>query len=301
LNILVAATPEVAVPTLNWLLNSEHNLMGVITQPDRPAGRGRQLKESSISQWAKERSIQCHKPESITEIDQLLVGSELLLTIGYGVLLPEALLAKPRLGCLNLHFSVLPRWRGAAPVQRAIEAGDTFSGVTVFQLDQGMDTGPIYSTKRFALDSDITSDELFNELAELGVEAVADSLVMICEGKRPIPQSSDGVTLAKKISKQECEVDWSQDAQIVVQKVRAFTSVPGAWTRFRGDTLKIDSLSITDSRFPPSTIHLVGKDLIVGTGSQAISVGYVTPAGKSRMDALSWANGARLSEGDHFG
>ncbi|MEY4152354.1 MAG: hypothetical protein RL470_413 [Actinomycetota bacterium] len=142
---------------------------------------------------------------------------------------------------------------------------------------------------------------MFNELAELGVEAVADSLEMIGEGKRPIPQSSEGVTLAKKISKQECEVDWFQDAQIVVQKVRAFTSVPGAWTRFRGDTLKIDTLSITDSRFPPSAIHLVGKDLIIGTGSQAISVGYVTPAGKSRMDALSWANGARLSEGDHFG
>jgi methionyl-tRNA formyltransferase len=139
------------------------------------------------------------------------------------------------------------------------------------------------------------------ELAELGVEAVADSLAMIGEGKRPIPQSSDGVTLAKKISKEECEIDWFQDAQIVVQKVRAFTSVPGAWTRFRGDTLKIDTLSITDHKFAASTIHIVGKDLLIGTGSQAISVGYVTPAGKSRMEALSWVNGARLSEGDHFG
>lgn len=301
MNILIAATPEVAVPTLNWLLSSEHNLLGVITQPDRPAGRGRQLKESAISQWAKEKSIPCHKPESVAEMDQLLVGSDLLLTIGYGVLLPEGLLAKPRFGCLNLHFSVLPRWRGAAPVQRAIEAGDSFSGVTVFQLDEGMDTGPIYSTKRFALDSDITSDELFNELADLGVEAVGESLAMISEGRRPVPQSSEGVILAKKISKQECEIDWSQDARIVMQKVRAFTSVPGAWTRFRGEILKIDSVSIRDQKFAASTIHIVGKELLVGTGSQAISLGFVTPSGKSRMKALSWVNGARLSEGDHFG
>lgn len=201
MKIIVAATPDVAIPTLDWLLASEHQLVSVITQPDRPAGRGRSLKESVISEWARRHDVPCLKPESVAETASLLEGSDVLLTIGYGVLLPENLLSIPKHGCLNLHFSLLPRWRGAAPVQRAIEAGDSVSGVTVFQLDPGMDTGPIYSVKRFALDSDITSDELFTELGALGVEAVEDSLNAIKAGIRPEPQKNDGASRAMKISK----------------------------------------------------------------------------------------------------
>ena len=219
----MAATPDVAIPTLNWLITSEHQLLSVITQPDRPAGRGRTLKESVISEWARENDVPCFKPASVTETATLIEGADVLLTIGYGVLLPEELLSIPMHGCLNLHFSLLPRWRGAAPVQRAIEAGDSVSGVTVFQLDPGMDTGPIYSVKRFALDSDITSDELFSELGALGVEAVEDSLNAIKAGIRPEPQKSDGATRAMKISKEECEINWNLDAQLISQKIRAFT------------------------------------------------------------------------------
>ena len=301
MRIIVAATPGVAVPTLNWLLNSEHVLAAVITQPDRPAGRGRELKGSVVSQWAQENSVECFKPQDLAETALLVRDCDVLLTIGYGVLLPTEILTLPRHGCLNLHFSLLPRWRGAAPVQRAIEAGDSLSGVTVFQLDEGMDTGPIFSTKRFALDTDITSDELLIELAELGVEAVMDSLQAITDGKRPTAQASEGATKASKITKQECEIDWSLSAQVISQKVRAFTSNPGAWTRFRGDTLKIDSVSLDDSSLKPGTLHIVDKKLIVGTGSNALAIGFLTPSGKSRMDALSWINGARITDGEYFG
>jgi methionyl-tRNA formyltransferase len=301
LKIVVAATPDVAIPTLNWLITSEHQLLSVITQPDRPAGRGRTLKESVISEWARENDVPCFKPASVTETATLIEGADVLLTIGYGVLLPEELLSIPVHGCLNLHFSLLPRWRGAAPVQRAIEAGDSVSGVTVFQLDPGMDTGPIYSVKRFALDSDITSDELFSELGVLGVEAVEDSLNAIKAGIRPEPQKSDGATRAMKISKEECEINWNLDAQLISQKIRAFTSSPGAWTRFRGEVVKIDSVNISEETLQPGLLKVVNKELLVGTSSNAVSIGFLTPAGKSRMDAKSWLNGARLGDGELFG
>ncbi len=301
MKIIVAATPDVAIPTLDWLITSEHQLLSVITQPDRPAGRGRVLKESVISEWAREKDIPCHKPSSVPETAALIEGVDVLLTIGYGVLLPEDLLGIPVHGCLNLHFSLLPRWRGAAPVQRAIEAGDSVSGVTVFQLDPGMDTGPIYSVKRFALDSDITSDELFAELGSLGVEAVEDSLNAIMTGIRPEPQKSDGASRAMKISKEECEINWNSNAQLISQKVRAFTSLPGAWTRFRNEVVKIDSVNISEENLLPGLIKVVNKKLLVGTATEALSIGFLTPAGKSRMDANSWLNGARLSDGELFG
>ena len=289
------------MPTLNWLLDSEHVLAAVITQPDRPAGRGRELRGSVVSQWAAENSVQCFKPQDFAETALLVKDCDVLLTIGYGVLLPAEILNLPRHGCLNLHFSLLPRWRGAAPVQRAIEAGDSLSGVTVFALDEGMDTGPIFSAKRFALDTDITSDELFVELAELGVEAVNESLQAITEGKRPTAQPGEGATKAAKITKQECEIDWNQKAEVISQKIRAFTSTPGAWTRFRGETLKIDSVEIVDISYEAGAIHLVDKTLMVGTGSTALTIGFLTPSGKSRMQALAWINGARLTDGEHFG
>jgi methionyl-tRNA formyltransferase len=301
LRIIVAATPAVAVPTLNWLLDSEHVLTAVITQPDRPAGRGRELKGSVVSLWAEENSVECFKPQDLAETALLVKDCDVLLTIGYGVLLPAEILNLPRNGCLNLHFSLLPRWRGAAPVQRAIEAGDSLSGVTVFALDEGMDTGPIFSTKRFALDSDITSDELLVELAELGVEAVIESLQAITDGKRPTAQPIEGVSKAAKITKQECEIDWNQRAEVISQKVRAFTSTPGAWTRFRGETLKIDTVTSTNTSYEPGSMHILEKKLFVGTGSTALAIGFLTPSGKSRMDAPAWINGARITDGEHFG
>ena len=301
MRICVAATPKVALPTLDFLLQSKHELVSVITQPDRPAGRGQKSRESEVSEWARDNGVACVKPLGSNETLHALINSDLLLTIGYGVILPKEIFSSPTYGSINLHFSLLPRWRGAAPVQRAIEAGDAVSGVTVFKLDEGMDTGPIYVEKRFALDADITSDELLSELAELGVEAVAETLQLIEDGVRPRAQSEDGAIRAMKISKEDSKIDWSQSATAISQKIRAFTSNPGAWTHFRESTIKIFSPSVANFELAPGEISFRGKKLYVGTSTFALEIGQVQPSGKSLMPANSWVNGVRLVSGERFG
>ena len=301
MRLCVAATPKVAIPTLDYLLLSNHELISVITQPDRPSGRGQKSRESEVSQWAAQNNVTCHKPQGEQETLAALVDADLLLTIGYGVILPTSVISLPTHGSINLHFSLLPRWRGAAPVQRAIEAGDSVSGVTVFALDEGMDTGPIYLEKRFALDADITSDELLNELADLGVEAVAQTLTLIEQGVRPHAQSLEGATRAMKISKGDAQIDWNQSAEVISQKIRAFTSNPGAWTNFRESTLKVFTPTITDFPLPPGELLLKEKKLYIGTSTFAIEIGEVQPSGKALMPASSWVNGVRLDSGERFG
>ena len=301
MRLCVAATPKVAIPTLDYLLLSNHELISVITQPDRPSGRGQKSRESEVSQWAAQNNVTCHKPQGEQETLAALVDADLLLTIGYGVILPTSVISLPNHGSINLHFSLLPRWRGAAPVQRAIEAGDSVSGVTVFALDEGMDTGPIYLEKRFALDADITSDELLNELADLGVEAVAQTLTLIEQGVRPHAQSLEGATRAMKISKGDAQIDWNQSAEVISQKIRAFTSNPGAWTNFRESTLKVFTPTITDFPLPPGELLLKEKKLYIGTSTFAIEIGEVQPSGKALMPASSWVNGVRLDSGERLG
>ena len=301
MRLCVAATPKVAIPTLDYLLLSNHELISVITQPDRPSGRGQKSRESEVSQWAAQNNVTCHKPQGEQETLAALIDADLLLTIGYGVILPTSVISLPTHGSINLHFSLLPRWRGAAPVQRAIEAGDSVSGVTVFALDEGMDTGPIYLEKRFALDADITSDELLNELADLGVEAVAQTLTLIEQGVRPHAQSLEGATRAMKISKGDAQIDWNQSAEVISQKIRAFTSNPGAWTNFRASTLKVFTPTITDFPLPPGELLLKEKKLYIGTATSALEIGEIQPSGKALMPASSWVNGVRLDSGERFG
>lgn len=298
MRIAVAASPTAAIPTLEALLTSPHQLVRVISQPDKPAGRGKTLTPTPVSEWALVKGVELLRPEGMAEIAAALEGCECVITIGYGVLLPLEILEIPRYGFLNLHFSILPRWRGAAPVQRAIEAQDAVTGVTVFQLDEGMDTGPIYTVHRFALDSDITSDELLIELGELGIDAVLEALEMIQRGERPTSQKSDGATRAKKLSRDEARIDWNQSAEVVSAKIRAFTSNPGAWTNFRGASLKIAGPIISDKTLKPGEIAMIDKNVYIGTQTRALKINLITPTGKQSMPASSWANGARLIEGD---
>jgi methionyl-tRNA formyltransferase len=301
LRIAVAATPEVAIDSLNALRNSEFELALVITQPDRPAGRGQELRQSAVSAWAASAGIDCQKPATKDEFLKLASSVDLMITIGYGKILTLEELSAPTYGSINLHFSLLPKWRGAAPVQRSIEAGDSVTGVTVFKLDEGMDTGPIYLMKRFALDDDITSDELFKELSELGSEALLESLKMIEDGAKPTPQSSTDVTKAAKITKTECQINWNEDALKISRRIRAFTTHPGAWTIFRGSTVKIDSPIIEEKVLKPGEILFEDKKLFVGTSTAALSLGFITPQGKTRTAVQSWVNGARLLPGELFG
>ena len=297
MRIAVAASPQAAIPTLEMLLESSHSLVRIFSQPDRASGRGRVLTPTPVSVWAQEKEIELVRPENALEMSPHLGDVDLVVTIGYGILLPPEVLSMVKQGFLNLHFSILPRWRGAAPVQRAIEAGDAVTGVTVFKLDRGMDTGPIYCIHRFALDTDITSDELLKELADLGVVAIEDALEKIESGFLPSPQGGEGATKAAKLSREEGEIAWNNEAEIVSAKIRAFTSNPGAWTTIRGVMHKISAPRITEVKLPPGEIQVRDKKVLIGTGSTALEIGFITPAGKSELSAISWANGARLESG----
>jgi methionyl-tRNA formyltransferase len=299
--IAVAATPEVALPTLEALLKSEHDLVSVITQPDRPAGRGLSLKESPVAIWAKDRGISVRKPVDQEELKLAVSDIDLVITIGFGVIIKEEILNLPTHGFINLHFSLLPKWRGAAPVQRAIEAGDEVTGVTVFKLDKGMDTGPIYRQKEIAMPHKATTDSLLQNLAVVGAPVVLDAISAIAANELPVIQSVDGASRADKLSKDEARIDWQDASFNIERKIRAFFPAPGAWTTFRAEALKIESSDVSDEKTgQPGEILLVGKELFVSTAEGSLKILSVKPAGKASMDAISWINGARIEQHERF-
>jgi methionyl-tRNA formyltransferase len=301
MRIGVAATPDVAIPTLNWLLQSEHEIGLIITQPDRPSGRGRLLQESIVGQWAQSHGIALIKPEKPQQLIGKIEELDLVLTIGYGVLIPESILSLPRHGFLNLHFSLLPAYRGAAPAQRALHNGELVTGVSVFQLDKGMDTGPIFTQESITIDSSWRSFELLQHLADLGPEVVRRSFEMIQDGKTPSDQIG-APSLAPKITKSEAKIDFTQDADNISNAIRAFTYEPGAWTVWRDEPFKICSTAFAHFKYgTPGEIFVIEKSVFVATGSQALEILRVIPAGKKEMDAIDWARGARLNGGEIFG
>ena len=298
MQIAVAATPEVAIPTLEALKLSSHELAFVITRADAPAGRGRELQASPVAQWAQKNGIEVKKPTAAAEIAGLVADLDLVITIGYGFILPAEILKVPKYGFINLHFSLLPRWRGAAPVQRAIEAGDEITGVTVFQLDKGMDTGPIYLCAQTPLASDCSAAELFEILAQLGVKPVLDTLDLIVAGEQPKEQTENGASRANKLNKAQGHIDWSSQAITIERKVNAFNPNPGAWSNFRDQNLKIDKVRISEHVLPIGQMDLLNKRVLVGTSTQALELVEVTPSGKAALSASAWANGARITSAD---
>lgn len=302
MRIGVAATPDVAIPTLDWLLATEHELALVITQPDKPAGRGRVLTQTDVAQWAAVHKIATIKPTSSVELMSVVDDLDLVVTIGYGVLLPEELLSRPRCGFLNLHFSLLPAYRGAAPAQRALLNGEVKTGVTVFALDKGMDTGPIYSQIELAVDSSWRSVELLSELAKIGVAAVEQAISMISKSIPPTVQQGIS-SLAPKITKLEAKLDFNSRAVDVVNAVRAFTYDPGAWTVWRDDSFKVSAAKLGAAQgLKCNEIKLFDNHLYIGCADDTtIEILTVTPAGKKEMPALEWARGARLQGGECFG
>jgi len=302
MRIGVAATPEVAIPTLDWLVASEHDLVMVITQPDKPAGRGRNLKQSAVADWASARNIPIVKPVSSDELVGVIDDLDCVVTIGYGVLLPQHILDLPKFGFINLHFSLLPAYRGAAPVQRALQNGEKVTGISVFQLEKGMDTGPIFSKKSVAIAPQWRSFELLHALAQEGPSAVSDALAMISAYQSPSVQEGQ-TSLAPKISKQDARLDFVDDAKTLVNAVRAFTYEPGAWCNWKEEPFKITAaVALDDQQLKPGFIAVDGQRVIVGCGNNsAVELVTVIPAGKKEMTAADWARGARLSGGESFG
>ena len=226
---------------------------------------------------------------------------DLVLTIGYGVLLPEKILALPRLGFLNLHFSLLPAYRGAAPAQRALHNGETATGVTVFQLDKGMDTGPIYSQQSIDIQPQWRSFELLHELSQLGPNTVAKALQDIESGIKPKTQTGTS-SVASKITKAEAKIDFNQNAFSIVNAIRAFTYEPGAWSIWKGEPFKVTAAKASSvEKCNPAEIRILDNLVLVGTGDTCIELLTVIPAGKKEMSAIDWARGARLNGGEFFG
>jgi methionyl-tRNA formyltransferase len=290
MRLVVAATPNAAVPTIEALLK-EHDL-ALVTQPDRPAGRGNQLRATEIASYYPEAI----KIELEGHLQETLKGADLLITIGYGRLLSKETLSIPKFGGINLHFSLLPRWRGAAPVQRAIEAGDKVSGVTVFQMDEGMDTGPIWNQKTFPIPYGFSSRELFDELSILGAIAVKESLSKIVNGEQPEPQTGETV-IAKKIQKSECIINWQVSADEIIRKIKAFSFNPGVHSTIRGEKLRIEDARLSETKLESGELASNGE---VGTAQGSIQILEVTPAGKRTMGVKDWLNGFKPIVGERF-
>ena len=302
MRIGVAATPEVAIPTLEWLLASEHDLVVVITQPDKPAGRGRYLKQTAVADWAVAEGISVVKPATSDDLIGVINELDCVVTIGYGVLLPQHILDLPKHGFINLHFSLLPAYRGAAPAQRALLNGEEITGVSVFQLEKGMDTGPIYTTRALSISPEWRSFELLQALAQLGPSVVGEALAMIAQNKAPSPQQGTA-SVAAKISKQDAQLNFNQSAQTLVNAIRAFTFEPGAWCNWKNEPFKITKArSVEYHALKPGYIAADGQKVIVGcANNSAIELISVVPAGKKEMPAADWARGARLQGGENFG
>ncbi|MFM1916681.1 MAG: hypothetical protein RJB01_196 [Actinomycetota bacterium] len=305
MRIVFAGTPAVALPSLVALHESAHDVAAVITRPDAPAGRGRTLHPSPVAQYAHDAGIPVLKPSSMRNDEFVAELHELApdagCVVAYGGMIPAHVLAIPAHGWFNLHFSLLPQWRGAAPVQRAIWAGDNHSGCTVFQLDEGLDTGPIYAQAEYSINPEETAGEVLERLALSGAALLLGVVDSVSAGTaHGTPQESFEGPHAAKITVNEARIDWCQPAQRIVQQVRACTPDPGAWTECDSTRLRVLQMRISGDdcgqTLQPGYVWGDKNRTFVGTGSEPLELISVQPAGKRAMAASDWLRGMRGGE-----
>lgn len=308
MRLVFAGTPAVVLPALDAIAASGHELVAVVTRPDAPAGRGRRLLRSPAGAWADERGIEVltpARPRDPEFLDRLrAIGPDCVPMVAYGALVPPAALEIPKYGWINLHFSLLPAWRGAAPAQHAVLHGDELTGVSVFQLEEGLDTGPVFGTATEIIRPDDTAGDLLERLASSGPTLLVAVLDAIAEGTaRAVPQPVDGVSLAPKITVADAEVRWLEPAFAVDRRVRACTPAPGAWTTFRGDRVKLGPVhQVADAHgLEPGELLVEKARVLAGTATTAVALGEVRAAGKKPMSATDWARGVRVQPGERLG
>lgn len=308
MRLVFAGTPQVALPALRALLDSSrHEVVAVLTRPDAPAGRGRRVTASPVAELAAAAGVERLQPARPAEpafLDRLReLAPDCCPVVAYGALLPRAALDVPRHGWVNLHFSLLPAWRGAAPVQHAILHGDEVTGASTFRIEEGLDTGPVYGVLTETVRPTDTAGDLLGRLAEAGARLLVATLDGIEDGELvAMPQPADGVSLAPKLSTADVRVDWSQPAMAVDRLVRAATPAPGAWTTFRGGRLKLGPARPAAGQLSSGQLEVRGRDgVVVGTGRGVVTLGDVQPEGKGAMPALDWARGVRLGADDRLG
>ncbi|MEU9703605.1 methionyl-tRNA formyltransferase [Streptomyces sp. NPDC047981] len=309
MKLVFAGTPEVAVPALDALLASgRHEVAAVITRPDAPSGRGRRLVASPVAERAEEAGIEILKPARPRDEAFLArlreIAPDCCPVVAYGALLPKAALDIPAHGWVNLHFSLLPAWRGAAPVQHAVMAGDEVTGASTFQIEEGLDSGPVYGVITEDVRPTDTSGDLLTRLAFAGAGLLAATMDGIEDGTlKAVPQPADGITLAPKIQVEDAHVDWKAPALRVDRVVRGCTPAPGAWTVFRGERLKLIQTALLPDRtdLTPGELAAGKNNVYVGTGSHGVELLWVQPQGKKPMKAADWARGVRITPGERVG
>ena len=298
MRIVFGGTPDVAIPSLDALAESHHELAAVVTRPDAPSGRGKRLTASPVARRAAELGVEVLKPqrprdeEFVSRLIELAPDS--CPVVANGALLPQRVLDIPRHGWVNLHFSLLPAWRGAAPVQHAILAGDQITGATTFRIVLELDAGPIFATVTEAIGPDDTAGDLLHRLSLSGARLLVDTLDGIEAGTltpTPQPETDAQVSYASKINVEDAEMDWSQPAEVVDRLIRACFPAPGAWTTFEGDRFKINSAQISGKVLSPGALEITKRSVHVGTGTRALELGEVQAQGKKPMAAADWARG----------
>ncbi|OON82085.1 methionyl-tRNA formyltransferase [Streptomyces tsukubensis] len=309
MKLVFAGTPEVAVPALDALLDSgRHEVAAVVTRPDAPAGRGRRLIASPVAERAAEAGIEVLKPATPRDEKFLArlreIAPDCCPVVAYGALLPRVALDVPAHGWVNLHFSLLPAWRGAAPVQHALMAGDQITGASTFLIEEGLDSGPVYGTVTEEVRPTDTSGDLLTRLALAGSGLLAATMDGIEDGTlTAVRQPAEGVSLAPKLTVEDARVDWSAPALRVDRVVRGCTPAPGAWTLFRGERLKLISVRPLPDRedLAPGELAVAKNEVAVGSGSHAVELVWIQPQGKKPMRAADWARGVRIEAGERLG
>jgi len=297
LRIVFAGTPDFSVPPLRALIAAGHQLVGVYTQPDRPAGRGRKLTPSPVKAEALSAGIPVFQPASLKDADAqrelTALRPDLMVVVAYGLLLPQAVLDIPRLGCVNIHASLLPRWRGAAPIQRAILAGDSETGVGIMRMEAGLDTGPVYLEKRIPIEPGDTGGSLHDKLARLGAEALMAALPGIADGSlEPVPQDDARTCYARKLDKAEAEIDWTRPAAEIARQVHAFNPWPVAQTRFEDAILRIWNASPAkgEAGSPGMVMSAARHGIDVATGDGLLRITRLQMPGKKPLSAADFIN-----------
>ncbi len=312
MRLVLAGTPDVAIPSLEALAASRHTVVAVVTRPDAPAGRGRSLVPSPVRVRAEELGMPVLAPASprdpAFQAELRALEPDVCPVVAYGALIPRSALDIPRHGWVNLHFSLLPAWRGAAPVQRAVMAGDEITGASTFVIEEGLDTGPVLGTMTEAVRPRDTSGDLLGRLAVAGAGLLVATMDGLDDGSLVArPQPAEGISLAPKLSVDDARVDWTLTAHVVDRRVRGCTPSPGAWTTFRGERLKLapvepvpaDGEPVIGSA--PGTLLVSKRDVMVATGSGPVRLTTVQPHGKKAMAAADWARGVRVAAGERVG
>ncbi|WP_228244318.1 methionyl-tRNA formyltransferase [Porphyrobacter sp. GA68] len=300
MRIIFMGTPDFAVPTLRALHHAAHEILAVYTQPPRPAGRGKKPQLSPVQCEAEALGLAVHSPASLRSPEEqerfAALGADVAVVAAYGLILPRPILDAPRYGCLNVHASLLPRWRGAAPVQRAILAGDPVTGITIMQMEEGLDTGPMLASAR-VLTQEKNAGELTNELAEVGAQLMVGTLRDLSV-HRPVPQDEQEATYARKIAKAEARIDWTKPATNIERQVRAFAPAPGAWFMHQGERYRVLAASVVAMDGPPGTV--LDDQLTVACGDAAVRVQRIGRAGRPAMAAADFLRGRRIAAGTVF-